>query len=441
MSYSDDYEDDYDEEDMSNPLLNAIKNEQYKIAMELIESRTVDVDYINSYGKTALTIVLDVKFQPIKMIELTKLLIERSNVNLIADHILKESPLMIAIKNNHLDFATLIINKEGTDIHVRNYRGDTALIYAVRQCRKDDDYSVIDLLISKGADVNVTSEDGKTLLMYAVDNEDLLRRLLNTNFITNINEIYDSRTVLEMVVINKRNYSLAIDLIRAGADVNICSGHLISNLLSVKYSKTRNFINFLLSLPNLDVERLNSSENTLLWAIKNSWEASLVKKLIELGVDVNDVDFLGRTALMEAARRGMVDVALLLLQNNADWELTCNSGKSFFDYASKDMIRLLPVEKIYNVKGFFQARNNGRSQDIAKLQRYHHNYLIKLGYIPPSDPDSDRDSEALDGKKKKSVKKQRKSVRKQRKSVRKQQKSVRKPRKSSRKKVKSHTKF
>jgi ankyrin repeat protein len=65
-----------------------------------------------------------------------------------------------------------------------------------------------------------------------------------------------------------------------------------------------------------------------------------MKFLVKLGSDLDlrcvDQENGGRTVLLDAAKRGRVDIFGLLLTMGADPDLRCNRGKTLGDYIRED---------------------------------------------------------------------------------------------------------
>ena len=75
----------------------------------------------------------------------------------------KKSPLMIAFLDNSFSYIKCLL-ESGVATEVKNYKGETAIFYAVRR----QDIDLIKFLLDKGADINVISDEAETPLLYAV---------------------------------------------------------------------------------------------------------------------------------------------------------------------------------------------------------------------------------------------------------------------------------
>ncbi|UYV82110.1 hypothetical protein LAZ67_21000887, partial [Cordylochernes scorpioides] len=192
--------------------------------------------------------------------------------------------LLSAIENNDSKrFEELI--ESGIDIDCRGVLGMAPLHYAVEFGRTD----MLMNLIRKNADIDIQNLFGKTPLHYAV------------------------------LIPNNRSY---LHLIQAGASLNIKDDNGDTPLhLSIKHMHLE--ISRELIKNGADIHAYNFQiEPILITAVKSLKNLGFIKKLLELGVEVNFKDYFGNTALHYASndsrnpKRG--ELMKLLIEFGAD---------------------------------------------------------------------------------------------------------------------------
>lgn len=76
------------------------------------------------------------------------------------------SPLVHAIKDNHLSIIKLLI-RNGANVNMKNKEGNSPLVYAIQ----NNNLTVVKLLTENGADVHIKNNEGNSSLEYAVNAE------------------------------------------------------------------------------------------------------------------------------------------------------------------------------------------------------------------------------------------------------------------------------
>eukprot|EP00008_Paramoeba_atlantica_P007418 CAMPEP_0201477834 /NCGR_PEP_ID=MMETSP0151_2-20130828/2796_1 /ASSEMBLY_ACC=CAM_ASM_000257 /TAXON_ID=200890 /ORGANISM="Paramoeba atlantica, Strain 621/1 / CCAP 1560/9" /LENGTH=103 /DNA_ID=CAMNT_0047858691 /DNA_START=34 /DNA_END=345 /DNA_ORIENTATION=- len=92
-------------------------------------------------------------------------------------------------------------------------------------------------------------------------------------------------------------------------------------------------------------------EGKVMWyaAEKNDLE-TVQKEIQENGVDINWVDYVGRTVLFSAAQSGSLDVIDWLLQNGIDESISMSDGKTAFDLCSSIQAKAIFLKHQKRVK-------------------------------------------------------------------------------------------
>lgn len=126
-----------------------------------------------------------------------------------------------AINNNNPDLVLFIIENSEVDVN-RIKEGYTPLQHAVFRAEQND-YSVIEILLEKGADVNKKANDLSMSPLYiSISNRDteLVKYLIDKG--ADVNEVINSKgdTILHQAVRSFDDVSVIEKIIDAGADIN-----------------------------------------------------------------------------------------------------------------------------------------------------------------------------------------------------------------------------
>ena len=118
-------------------------------------------------------------------------------------------------------------------------------------------------------------------------------------------------------LVRAEQHQAAVEMIQAGANVNMRSGDGSTALLWAVYHLDEALVDMLLSR-EADPDLMNSYGASPLAEAVKAANLQLTEKLLDAGADVNISNEDGQTVLMLASRTGEVDIAELLIRHGAD---------------------------------------------------------------------------------------------------------------------------
>ena len=350
-------------------LFDAIAENDYNLAIKLINDKTVDINETNKNGETPLFIALKKELNEIYMLLINK----GANVNTPNNN--GKSPLFIALENELNEVCKLLISK-GADVNQENKNGKTPLLIALEN--ELDDLAI--LLLENGADVNKVDNKEKTPIMYAIQRSDdkMCELLINKGAVVNQVDMHGETPLF----IASQNGLVEICelLINKGADVNQTDKHRRTPL----YIATRegnNLVCELLISKGADVNQPDKNGETPLNQATQEDNDLLCELLISKGADVNQPDKHKRTPLTIALEHENRKIINLLIESGAttgpnfDYQNAPSKGvkKNLEDFKKS----LSPVEK----KSPRTAYNKMRGKKIKMLGTKHGElFKIKINY-------------------------------------------------------------
>lgn len=187
-----------------------------------------------------------------------------------------DTPLHLAAESGHDEIAELLISMT-ENVNIKNNRGLTSLFFAVFYGRKN----IAKMLLAKGANTNIKSDIGMYPIHYAV---------------------YANRVgVLELLIKYRADMNLEDEDRRTPLELALFQGHKrVIDILLQNKSKIR--------------VRTKSDGIQDLHAAARIGHSALLKKMVQLGIDIHSKDFMHRTLLHNAAAGGLVNIITDLLQ-------------------------------------------------------------------------------------------------------------------------------
>jgi uncharacterized protein len=227
--------------------------------------------------------------------------------------------LFQAVKLNDLD-AVKVSLLTGLPVDTRNDQGRTPLILAV----STGNLEMTKLLVEHGADVNAraTTEVGSTVLCFAIEGRNLqvLDYLIERG--ANVDgKSKNGQTPLHYAAAHGLN-DLVSSLLQHGSDPDLfgipdTKGNLTTPLMAAAANGHLETVQ-LLADEGADLEKVNDVGDTVLMDVCKRPYPEIVKLLIKKGANVNAMGKDGYTALIYAACQGQVETIRLLLAAGAD---------------------------------------------------------------------------------------------------------------------------
>lgn len=310
------------------PLHCAILNNSLAIFEQLISVGSTNVNLPNSEGIPPITISL-----LHNQLYMFQTLLQHPHIDVNALDLLDQSPVMWAVRSENYGALHILGKETPADFNSRDFTGDTPLLRAVKKHAEPSAIKLVDsLLCCKTIDINAKDRRHRTAFWYAVDscNESLVRLLLDQEGLE-INGV-DSNGWTPLAVAAARGNILILNLLLEQRNilVNPISSDAVSPLLAAcsgnhvtlveQFVKQEGIaINEVGIIPfHLGVgsdrykETYYSSRTPLTHACKIGSVEMVNLLLSSRIIDLNAVDYQGRSGLWWAASSGHRDVAILL---------------------------------------------------------------------------------------------------------------------------------
>jgi len=266
------------------------------------------------------------------------------------------TPLLYAARHNHVDTAQVLLDA-GAELDAKEANGIWPLLIAI----SNNNMAMAHFLLGKGALLNDQDWYGRSPIWEAVNVRNLY--VHNGKFVNGV----DRAPVLELIKA----------LIAAGADLNVRTKetppfrhHLLEITGSLEWVDFTGQTPFLTAALAGDVTvmklllehgadpNIHTFEGTsplmaaagVNWVVAQTWTEGpgqlleAVRLCHELGMDLNQQNSMGLTALMGAANRGSDDIIRYLVDNGADLSLLDNENRSALDWANGVFLATHPAE-------------------------------------------------------------------------------------------------
>ncbi|ORX79989.1 ankyrin [Anaeromyces robustus] len=251
-------------------------------------------------------------------------------LKLIIDSLLKNSKnekyknqylnyiLNMMIKANTFSMVKYFINcddfKEYFDINMKDINGDYPIIVAFY----NDDISIFQYLLNKGANCNVKNNNGVSLLFLAIHKKkyNIIQCLLQQNININEKDINGNYSFIKAIKLN--DIECVKLLVKYGIDndinMNVVDINGSTPLILAYRLNYQEIFRFLIKF--LDFNKIDSHGNCLLYYSVLKKDVETTKYLIRIGADVNFKDKLGNSILNTVIYNKNMDILFALIRNN-----------------------------------------------------------------------------------------------------------------------------
>ena len=232
------------------------------------------------------------------------------------------------------------LEKIGIDIKVKNKDGQTALHNIAYRTK---DFKIFEYFFNHGLDINQVDQKGNTPFLNSINgrNFEIAQKLLPK--VNNINQENTAGFTALTYAIRRSSPELFDQILALNAKVDIIDkngNNLIFHTFDAYNPKnSKSFEKFIEILQSKGVDPIvkQSKGNTLLHLAIEKGNQYLVEKSLELGVDINQKNGDGLTALHLSAMKAQDDKLLkLLLAKGADKSILTDFEESAFDLASEN---------------------------------------------------------------------------------------------------------
>jgi len=269
------------------------------------------------------------------------------------------TPLTCAINERNIEIVKLLL-ENGADANKKDKDGDIPITCAINK----RDIEIVKLLLENGADANKEVKKGNTPLIYAVRKGDIeiLKYLIKNGADVNATNKYG---VSILFIALKEGEPSLIDLILSKNPEVVPTKRCVNYFIKTMFSDEKSLHNVSSQAYSIPVK------GTFLLMAAYRGQKVIVQKLLESGVDINERNSLGMTALMHAAEENYPDILQLLLDYGADVNAKSKSEITYFSPEEVQEMSNLGLHVNEKIKiDSFTALDIARSKD--------HNIIVKM---------------------------------------------------------------
>jgi ankyrin repeat protein len=220
------------------------------------------------------------------------------------------------------------LQSEFIDINHQDKNGDSFLI----RCLKASKFRSAEWLINHGANVDLKNNEGKSPITIAIEKDNLavVKGLLEMGKVDINQRDIDGRSLLQNIVVFG-NHKMAKLFINKGADLNNTDHHERNVLFDALAYGDRTFLNYLLSLEQIDLNHKDAIGNTILQSPEVEKNNEIAKDLIIAGTDPTilpgngDESFFFKTILKGKEKEDLINLSL---DRGANVNATATTGNT-----------------------------------------------------------------------------------------------------------------
>ena len=216
--------------------------------------------------------------------------------------------------------------------------GVTPIVMAI----KNDNFIIVEELIKRGARINVCNEDKENILFFAIrcNNIQIIKCLLYNKIKIDILNNKDEN-ILHFACMANSSIQI-IDLLFEYGAKKLLNGRNINGFTPLHYACTNNLLDIFdyFINKNANINIINKEYNDCLILSCKYDNPLILKKIINLCVDLNYANKYGGTALIYACSNNSVKCITLLLENNVNIHMKDIYNYKAIDYCHPDLFYL-----------------------------------------------------------------------------------------------------
>lgn len=214
------------------------------------------------------------------------------------------------------------------------------------------DIKTVRTLLAREANVNTRTNHGTTPLMLAAmeGHVNIVKLLISNGAFVNTRNKYGVTALMYAALENRKDVVLA--LLERGANVNLKTNKGQTALLFALESHNTEIAEILKQVEAASKQRPSDKMfySNLIAAVASGHVTS-VKRLINKGIDINERDEDGNTALIWAASLGHTAIVKLLLKNGADVNIKNNYNHTALRSVNFNNLEIIELLKQAGAKG------------------------------------------------------------------------------------------
>lgn len=285
----------------------------------------------------------------------------------------KGNTILLAVVKMHFSLQTIqLLVEKGANPLVKNNREENAIHkYMERNCLDDtkENRDTLNYLISLGIPINDVNIDGETPLILAAKykNFNTISTLIENGANPNLGKI-DGLSILDYLIKNGEGQFFS-DFYDKGAKLTENTPFLA--LESTSSDCFEKLINL-----NIDVNQRNTVGRSLLMESISYYKKDRAKLLLEKGADINIIDNKGETALILATKKHDSERVEMLLKFGADTNIKNNNGDTALLLATENGDSKI-VEMLLNFKADANIKNNSGNSSLIVAKYKEQDKLLK----------------------------------------------------------------